>query len=261
MLQEDQKLQTQPRTLEMRKKSDAPTFENGTRVEVLFAQGDRHGIKPKWHGGVVRGQYENIERFTIELDPGVCRRRRSFQDWIRRKDRLQPKDKSHFSKWNKKTIFMLGSVPLSRLRIDASEQPDEYTREKRAEFLNSILRAKKKIYDRECREAFETFLWRPLRMLPITAAFPIGLYMHTKDTHKIYAYQGGLHTTLLIFGGFCFFALWLFITIMSKVAFGDETHPGGVDDIPYLNHVLIMLAILGFYTLGAFSGDIVGFVL
>lgn len=98
-------------------------------------------------------------------------------------------------------------------------------------------------------------------MLPIVAAFPIGIYVHTKGTHKIYAYNGGLHTTLLIFALFCFFGLWIFITMMSKVAWGDQQRRGAPADIPYLKPALIGLATLGFYTMGAFAGDIVGFVL
>lgn len=237
-------------------------FKYGNRVEVLFARGDWRAVQPKWHGGVVRGRHPSIERYTIELDPGVCKRRNNFQDWISPKDHLRPKDGSHFYGWNRNTIFMLSSVPVSRLRIDASEQPDEYTSEKRAEFLASVLRVNRKLYAQEWEDALETFLWRPLRMLPIVAAFPIGMYVHTKDTHKMYSYQGGLHTTLLIFGLFCLFGLWIFITIMSKTVWGgDQTRRGGGEDIPCLKPALIGLAAMGFYAMGAFSGDIVGFVL
>lgn len=154
---------------------------------------------------------------------------------------------------------MLEDLHWSRLRIDASEQPDEDTREKRAEFFASILALEKRKYAKEWENTLETFVYAPLRMLPILAAFPVGMYVHTAGTHQIY--HGSLRTTLLVFGLFCFLALWIFITLMSQATWGQQGRTNRRGAAPIISYALIGLALLGFYTLGAFSGDIVTLIL
>lgn len=227
-----------------------PAF--GTRVEVLFADGDRHKVKPKWHGGVVRKQILQ-SKLSIELDPGVCKRRNRFQKWLSPQDikMLHPKDGIHFYRWTSQTTFKLHEVDLWRVRVDASEHPDNHTVKARTEFLAKILDERQSKHARERKRTCITWMSR----LPFMAMIPLGAYLHANGMNPLHEFTGGFGTTVCLVGLVTLFAMSIYLTALSRSSWGQQGRTGGP---PIQSYVISGFLMLTLYTIGSLLGDILG---